>query len=138
MYVCMYVCVYVCVCVSCRDEGLFVYCSDFSEAAVKLVQVREREICNMCVHIRYYIGIHVSEILMQENSLYDEGRCHAFQCDITAPGHAPPFPHSSLHLIVLIFVLSAIQPPKYVCASVCVFVHRIHVCCVLCVGCKQL
>ncbi|CAI8035987.1 tRNA N(3)-methylcytidine methyltransferase METTL2 [Geodia barretti] len=68
-----------------KDEGLFVYCSDFSKTAVRLVQ---------------------------ENSLYAEGRCHAFQCDITDHACPPPFPPSSVDIIILVFVLSAIHPSK--------------------------
>jgi SAM-dependent methyltransferase len=67
-----------------KNAELFVYCSDFSQSAVELVQ---------------------------ENSLYSEGRCHAFQCDITAPSPTP-FPPSSLDVITLIFVLSALHPTK--------------------------
>lgn len=67
------------------NPNLFVYCCDFAESAVKLVQ---------------------------EHSLYDPQRCLAFQCDITSVSPLP-IEDGTLDLVVLIFVLSAIEPDQY-------------------------
>lgn len=53
-------------------------------------------------------------IVFQEHPDYDKDRCHAFLCDISSENPDFPFPKESLDIIVLIFVLSAIDPSKYV------------------------
>ena len=53
-------------------------------------------------------------ITFQEHPHYNERRCHAFLCDVAADEPSFPFPKGSLDIIVLIFVLSAIEPCKYV------------------------
>ncbi|XP_013792166.1 methyltransferase-like protein 2-A [Limulus polyphemus] len=68
-----------------NDQGLFVYCCDFSDAAVSLVKKHEK---------------------------YEPQRCYAFTCDVTTDVWPVPFPEESLDVIVLIFVLSAIHPNK--------------------------
>lgn len=67
-----------------NDPDLMVYCCDFSPVAVQLVK---------------------------ENVDY-ERRCHAFVCDISEESSPVPFPDSSIDIITLIFVLSAIHPDK--------------------------
>ncbi|XP_004707318.1 tRNA N(3)-methylcytidine methyltransferase METTL2A [Echinops telfairi] len=68
-----------------NDPGLFVYCCDFSSAAVELVQT---------------------------NPEYDPSRCLAFVHDLCDEEQSYPVPSDSLDVIVLIFVLSAIVPDK--------------------------
>lgn len=49
---------------------------------------------------------------MKENTLYDTDRCNVFVLDATRTEWAVPFETNSLDIIVLIFVLSAIEPSK--------------------------
>ncbi|KAK8390806.1 hypothetical protein O3P69_010488 [Scylla paramamosain] len=69
-----------------NEEGLFVYCCDFSSVAVDIVK---------------------------ESPDYDTKRCHAFVCDLSSEEWETPFPKGSLDIIVCIFVLSALHPDKY-------------------------
>ena len=64
-------------------ENYFVYGCDFSQEAIKLTH---------------------------ENPLYDKNRCLTFVWDLTNVGFVPAFEEGSLDVIVMIFVLSAIQP----------------------------
>ncbi|XP_038610197.1 tRNA N(3)-methylcytidine methyltransferase METTL2A [Tachyglossus aculeatus] len=68
-----------------NDPGLFVYCCDFSTTAVDLVQA---------------------------NSEYDPSRCFAFVHDLCDEHKSYPMPEGSLDIIILVFVLSAIDPNK--------------------------
>ncbi|XP_030649454.1 tRNA N(3)-cytidine methyltransferase METTL2 [Chanos chanos] len=68
-----------------NDPGLFVYCCDFSSTAVDLVK---------------------------SNPEYDPSRCFAFIHDLSDEAATLPAPESSLDVIVLIFVLSALHPNK--------------------------
>ncbi|CAJ0935635.1 unnamed protein product [Ranitomeya imitator] len=68
-----------------NDPGLFVYCCDFSTAAVEIVK---------------------------GNPNYDPSRCFAFVHDLSDESASYPIPDESLDAIVLIFVLSAILPSK--------------------------
>ncbi|XP_048731281.2 2-hydroxyacyl-CoA lyase 1-like [Ostrea edulis] len=68
-----------------NDPDLMVYCCDFSSTAVDLVK---------------------------EHPDYKPDTCHAFVCDITDEKAEIPFPDQSLDIVILIFVLSAIQPEK--------------------------
>ena len=65
----------------------FFYCCDFSPKAVELVK---------------------------NNPEYDPSKCHAFICDLSEDNIKFPFPENSLDVILVIFVLSAISPEKYV------------------------
>uniref|UniRef100_A0A8C5PIG2 Methyltransferase type 12 domain-containing protein n=1 Tax=Leptobrachium leishanense TaxID=445787 RepID=A0A8C5PIG2_9ANUR len=67
------------------DPGLFVYGCDFSSTAVELVKGNEN---------------------------YDPYRCFAFVHDLSDVHASYPMPEESLDVIVMIFVLSAIQPSK--------------------------
>jgi len=66
-----------------RDR--FIYCCDFSSKAIDIVK---------------------------NNSNYDVEKCHAFVSDISSTEDNFPFPESSLDIILLIFVMSALKPEK--------------------------
>ncbi|KAG8009771.1 Methyltransferase-like protein 6 [Nibea albiflora] len=67
------------------DLNIFVYACDFSPRAVEFVK---------------------------QNPLYCPERCCAFQCDLTKDDLRERVPESSVDVITLIFVLSAIHPDK--------------------------
>jgi len=70
----------------CVDSNVHVYCCDFSSNAIQI---------------------------LKENSQYNSEHCTAFVCDITSDEWNPPFALESLDVILLVFVLSAVQPEKY-------------------------
>lgn len=67
------------------DPNLFIYGCDFSSKAIEI---------------------------MKQNKLYDTKRCEVFVLDATDNEWEVPFDDNSLDIIVLIFVLSAIDPNK--------------------------
>ncbi|KAI8080144.1 methyltransferase-like protein 6-like protein [Gilbertella persicaria] len=67
------------------NPSLFIYACDFSERAVNMVKSNEN---------------------------YDESRCKAFVCDLTADKLTDNIPVDSLDLVSAIFVFSAIPPEK--------------------------
>ncbi|XP_054168684.1 tRNA N(3)-methylcytidine methyltransferase METTL2-like isoform X2 [Oppia nitens] len=67
------------------NPNLMIYCCDFSSTAISLVK---------------------------SNALYDQKRCNAFTLDVTCDDWLVPFPKSSLNIITIIFVLSAIDPNR--------------------------
>ncbi|XP_046363913.2 tRNA N(3)-methylcytidine methyltransferase METTL2-like isoform X2 [Haliotis rufescens] len=68
-----------------NDPKLMVYCCDFSSTAIQIVK---------------------------EHTDCDPRRCTAFVCDISDTSAVLPMPDNSLDLIIMIFVLSAINPQK--------------------------
>jgi len=72
----------------CADNNVHVYCCDFSSNAINI---------------------------LKENPEYNEEHCTAFVCDITSDDWNSPFALESLDVILLVFVLSAIQPEKFNC-----------------------
>ena len=50
----------------------------------------------------------------QDQAEYDTSRCHAFVCDISDEEARYPMEDGSLDVVTVIFVLSALQPCKYV------------------------
>lgn len=70
-----------------QDPNLFIYGCDFSRKAISI---------------------------MKDNPLYNAERCNVFVLDGTLEQWDVPFKENTLDIVVLIFVLSAIDPKKWV------------------------
>ncbi|XP_063466859.1 tRNA N(3)-methylcytidine methyltransferase METTL6 isoform X1 [Symphalangus syndactylus] len=68
-----------------EDPNIFAYACDFSPRAVEYVK---------------------------QNPLYDTERCKVFQCDLTKDDLLDHVPPESVDVVMLIFVLSAVNPDK--------------------------
>lgn len=68
---------------------------------------------------------------LQTNPEYDPGRCFAFVHDLSDVGANYPIPDGTLDVIVLIFVLSALHPNKYVSFSVFLLLFFLKSVCVI-------
>jgi SAM-dependent methyltransferase len=73
-----------------NNPELFVYCCDFSKTAVDIVRNHEQ---------------------------FEKERCCPFVLDITDENPVVPFPDGSLDAVIMIFVISAISPNKFVNAA---------------------
>jgi methyltransferase-like protein 6 len=69
-----------------ENLNLFIYCCDFSARGVQFVK---------------------------DNPLYDESKVKAFECDITTDRLLEELGDSSIDIISMVFVLSAIHPEKH-------------------------
>ena len=67
------------------SPGLFIYACDFAESAIDLIK---------------------------GNTQFNSKRLHPFVCNLSAENIKFPFPPSSFHFILLLFVLSAVPPSK--------------------------
>ncbi|XP_071803016.1 tRNA N(3)-cytidine methyltransferase METTL6-like [Asterias amurensis] len=72
-----------------ENKQLFVHACDFSPRAVQFVK---------------------------ENAAYDPARISAFQCDITKDPLVAQIPECNVHIVTMLFVLSAIHPDKMAAA----------------------
>ena len=54
----------------------------------------------------------MSFLSFQDNPLYSDQSCKAFQCDLTKDSLVETIPKETVNLVSLIFVLSAISPAK--------------------------
>lgn len=52
-------------------------------------------------------------VTLKEHADYDPAVCHAFVHDVCDDVAMFPFPHESLDVIVVVFVLSSIHPDRY-------------------------
>jgi methyltransferase-like protein 6 len=60
---------------------------------------------------------------LKTNPLYDESYCKAFECDLTRDELTLTIPSMSVDFVLLIFVLSAINPDKM--ATVVLNIHKV-------------
>ncbi|KAJ6660731.1 hypothetical protein lerEdw1_017357, partial [Lerista edwardsae] len=70
---------------TCHDPRVFIYCCDFASGAVEIIK---------------------------SHSSFDPSRCFAFVHDVCDDASSYPFPDESLDVILLVFVLSSIQPDR--------------------------
>ena len=104
-------------------DHLFVYACDFSPRGVEYVKVNCNNLSNFhtaCTQANNPFTVWTPFLslplpppsLPQSNPQYDETRCYAFQCDLTSDKLTDVIPAGSVHLVTLLFVLSAIAPDK--------------------------
>lgn len=66
------------------------------------------------IHVSQPIDWQTDWLTLQSNPEYNPSRCHAFVHDLSDVTAVYPMPEQSLDVIVLIFVLSALHPEKWV------------------------
>lgn len=68
-----------------KHNDFYIYACDFSKEAIEI---------------------------LKKSPDYDENKCNAFVLDVTSDQWETPFQENSLDIVILIFVLSAIQPDR--------------------------
>jgi methyltransferase-like protein 6 len=99
-----------------ENPHLFFYALDFAPSAIELVKVPAPLTLDHEISVGYALTLWMRRfvVTVQSNPEYDESKCQAFVCDITEDAAWPSqIKDSSVDLVTMIFVLSAISPGEY-------------------------